>query len=187
MPAAVRYLPERSLPPYTYVPGQTPHPIRDPAGHMYGHVPPTPILRVDDWQQCPDYLWGIDLFNHGFYWEAHEAWEGLWHVAGRQGPTADFLKGLIKLAAAGVKSLEGNVIGRQRHLRRAVELLEAAATASGGRCMGLELSPLCAAVGTCMMTALKDPDISEAPVALPLILTPTEGDSSSTRTTKAPR
>jgi uncharacterized protein len=25
--------------------------------------------------------WGLDVFNHGYYWEAHEAWEGLWQVA----------------------------------------------------------------------------------------------------------
>ena len=49
-----------------------------------------------------------DLLNHGFYWEAHEAWETLWHAAGRKGEIADFLKGLIKLAAAAVKAREGN-------------------------------------------------------------------------------
>ncbi|TGQ49534.1 DUF309 domain-containing protein, partial [Mesorhizobium sp. M1C.F.Ca.ET.210.01.1.1] len=27
------------------------------------------------------FRWGIDLFNHGYYWEAHEAWEPLWHAA----------------------------------------------------------------------------------------------------------
>ena len=54
---------------------------------------------------------GIALFNAGYYWEAHEAWEGLWHAHGRDGPTADVLKGLIKLAAAGVKVREGRPHG----------------------------------------------------------------------------
>ncbi|MER9007639.1 DUF309 domain-containing protein [Mesorhizobium sp. M0862] len=27
------------------------------------------------------FRWGIDLFNHGYYWEAHEAWEPLWQTA----------------------------------------------------------------------------------------------------------
>ncbi|MER9222262.1 DUF309 domain-containing protein [Mesorhizobium sp. M0644] len=27
----------------------------------------------------------IDLINHGYYWEAHEAWEPLWHAA-KQSP-----------------------------------------------------------------------------------------------------
>jgi hypothetical protein len=53
------------------------------------------------------YLRGIDLFNFGYWWESHEAWEGLWRACGRRGPAADFLKGLIKLAAAGVKASTG--------------------------------------------------------------------------------
>jgi hypothetical protein len=63
------------------------------------------------------------LFNHGFYWEAHEAWESLWHAVGRQGPVAAWLKALIKLAAAGVKAREGNPAGVARHATRALELL----------------------------------------------------------------
>ena len=54
-------------------------------------------------------LRGLLYYNAGYYWEAHEAWEAAWVIAGRQGPTADFYKGLIKLAAAGVKLYEGNL------------------------------------------------------------------------------
>jgi Domain of unknown function (DUF309) len=50
-----------------------------------------------------EYLHGIDLFNHGFYWGAHEAWEGLWVACGRRGPTATYLQAL-NLAAAGFKA-----------------------------------------------------------------------------------
>ena len=70
----------------------------------------------------PDFRFGVDLFNHGYYWEAHEVWEGLWHACGRKGTLADFLKGLIRLAAAGVKAREGNPTGVIRHARRAEEL-----------------------------------------------------------------
>ncbi len=138
-----RYLPDVPFPPYTYVPGQTPHPISDAAGHMHGEQAEPAELDVENWQRCTTYLRGIDLFNHGYYWEAHEVWEALWHAAGRRGPVADFLKGLIKLAAAGVKSLEGSMIGRQRHARRAAELLELAANESAfdehSRLMGLKV------------------------------------------------
>ncbi|MER9856292.1 DUF309 domain-containing protein [Mesorhizobium sp. M0098] len=35
------------------------------------------------------FRWGIDLFNHGYYyWEAHEAWEPLWHAANEARSTA---------------------------------------------------------------------------------------------------
>jgi len=122
--SAPRYT-TRDLPPYSYVPGQHPHPISDPAGHSHGHSPER-AAPLDDaqWRTNEVWLWAIDLFNHGFYWEAHEAWEGLWHAAGRRGPAADFLKGLIKLAAAGVKAHEGRPEGVKLHAARAAQLLE---------------------------------------------------------------
>lgn len=41
---------------------------------------------------------GIDLFNGGEYWEAHEAWESDW-IDDRKGPDSGFYKGLIQIAA----------------------------------------------------------------------------------------
>jgi predicted metal-dependent hydrolase len=132
----------RPLPPYSYVPGQQPHPNRDPAGHSFGHRPqPARPLSASDWMSNEEWLWAVDLFNQGFYWEAHEAWEGLWHAAGRQGPVAEFLKGLIKLAAAGVKAREGRPVGVRRHAVRAAELL----TPSRGKVLfGADVDPLLA-------------------------------------------
>jgi len=118
-----RYLPDRPLPPYSYVTRHWPHPTRDPAGHSYGQrapaVDPPDSARPGD---CAEFLWGVDLFNYGYYWEAHEAWEAVWVACGRRGQAADFLKGLIKLAAAGVKAREGRNEGVVRHARRAGEL-----------------------------------------------------------------
>lgn len=123
-----RFAPGVSLPPYTYVPGRTPHPISDPAGHSFGKKAEA-AAPIDDsrWSQSTAYLHAVDLFNRGYYWEAHEAWESLWHACGRRGPIADLLKGLIKLAAAGVKVREGRPSGVESHARRAAELFRAAA------------------------------------------------------------
>ena len=41
---------------------------------------------------------GIDLFNSGRYWDAHEVWEHEW-MPDRKGPEAGFYKGLIQIAA----------------------------------------------------------------------------------------
>jgi hypothetical protein len=113
------------LPPYSYVPGFTPHPVSNPLGHMHGHRAETPAaLDPARWEESAAYRYGVDLFNHGFYWEAHEAWESLWHAAGRSGPMAIWLKALIKLAAAAVKVREGNSAGAMRHARRSFELLQ---------------------------------------------------------------
>lgn len=143
-PPPRRYAPEVPLPPYAHVPGRTPHPVSDPAGHMAGRQPaPLPPLDPGQWYRSAAYLAGIDLFNYGYYWEAHEAWEGLWHAAGRKGTTADFLKGLIKLAAAGVKHGAGRPDGVRSHARRAAELWQGVARALGpeqGLFLGLGLA-----------------------------------------------
>jgi predicted metal-dependent hydrolase len=124
-PTPPRLVPDLPLPPYTYVPGRFPHPTSDPQGHHFGVPPERPAPPdPEHWQACRPYLFGIDLFNHGYYWEAHEVWEGLWQACGRKGPTASFLKGLIKLAAAGVKVREGVPQGVRNHARRAAELFQ---------------------------------------------------------------
>ena len=124
-----RYAPDVPFPAYAFVPGRHPHPVTDPRGHSFGH-PQTVPEPLDS--QCPgksiEFLFAVDLFNAGYYWEAHEAWEGLWIAAGRKGVIADFLKSLIKLAAAGVKAREGQINGVQRHARRAEELLRSIQT-----------------------------------------------------------
>jgi uncharacterized protein len=118
-----RLVPEQSFPTYSYVPGRFPHPVTDPHGHSFGAKPERPKpLDPEQWRQCRLYLYGIDLFNHGYYWEAHEAWESLWHACGRSGRTGCFLKGLIHLAAAGVKVRQGTAQGVTNHARRAAEL-----------------------------------------------------------------
>jgi len=118
--ARPRFVSDVPLPPYSYVPGRFPHPISDPAGHMFGR-PPEPPLAPDPeyWRESRAYLYGVDLFNFGYYWEAHEVWEGLWRACGRTGPTADFFRGLIKLAAAGVKVRQGVPAGVASHAARA--------------------------------------------------------------------
>ena len=127
-PDPIRFLPNEPLPPYSYVPGKFPHPIRDEEGHSYGKAErPVPRPESAAWRDSEAYLRGLDLFNAGYYWEAHEAWEQVWHACGRKGRDADLFKGLIKLAAAGVKHKEGNSLGAKRHARRAAELLSGVA------------------------------------------------------------
>jgi hypothetical protein len=104
---------------------------------------PKPVvspIEGDVWMGSPLYLQGIALFNGGYYWEAHEAWEYLWHAHGRKGPTADILKALIKLAAAGVKVRERQPHGVRIHAQRASELFEAVAQEHGPRLLGLNLN-----------------------------------------------
>ena len=187
----LRFCPDRPLPPYSYVPGRFPHPVSDARGHSF-RVASEPESRQErisdssfsfdlDWNRSQDYLFGIDLFNHGFYWEAHETWEYLWIEFGRSGHEADFIKCLIKLAAAGVKAREGRTVGVQRHSRRAQELFREVLkmrmkTRGTLRIGGMDLTCLCESSGAISENAAAIVGLSSDPVAivLPVVLLPAE-------------
>jgi predicted metal-dependent hydrolase len=166
-----RYVPDAPLPPYAFVPGgRFPHPTRDPGGHRYGaSIEKPPSFDAAKWRDCKAYLVGIDLFNHGYYWEAHEAWESIWHVCGRRGLAGDFLRALIHLAAAGVKVRENRPGGISRHaasaemlFRRVAEMLR-----SFDSCyMGLRLRELCESAGAIAQGRAILRGLPEAPVAV---------------------
>ncbi len=104
----------RALPAYRYVPGLHPHPTRHPAGHSYQSRPTLnrhAAWNAEDWRDLDDWLYGIDLFNLFYFWEAHEAWEGLWAATERDSTTATFLQGLIQVAAALLKSHMNVLVG----------------------------------------------------------------------------
>lgn len=118
-----RLVPDHKLPRYAYIPGQSPHPTRDPSGHHFKLNEIRDDLFIQDqWENCIAYLLGFDLFNLGYYWESHESWESLWHAVGRKGNKAVFLQGLIKLAASGVKAKQGSITGLNKHADGAIKL-----------------------------------------------------------------
>jgi hypothetical protein len=99
-----RYTPDRPFPSYAYLPGRDPHPVRDPRGHSHGHDEgPADYFDHEEWRSNDDYLFGVDLYNFGYLWEAHEAWEGLWHAAKHDALQAELLQGLIQCSAACLK------------------------------------------------------------------------------------
>ena len=102
------------------MPGAGPHPRRDPAGHSFGAPEPSPPpLGPETWSENETWLYGVDLYNEGFFWESHEQWESLWHAHGRRGETATFLKALIQTAAARIKLQQDYKTGVRRLWERA--------------------------------------------------------------------
>ncbi len=92
------------FPPYRFIPGKSPHPTEDPKGHSFGKKEePEAWHSPEEWPQNTAYLYGVDLYNHGYWWEAHEAWESLWRRPQANILTKKFLKGLIKISAAFLK------------------------------------------------------------------------------------
>lgn len=142
----MRYAPGRAFPPYAFLPGRDPHPTRDPAGHSFGHEePPPPYLPAARWRENEPYLLGVDLYNHGYLWEAHESWEGLWHVSKVDPRQALFLQALIQCAAAWLKIPMGQPAGVQKLSELCLAKLAEVARVEACY-MGLELDPFRAAV-----------------------------------------
>ncbi|AMV38543.1 DUF309 domain-containing protein [Planctomyces sp. SH-PL62] len=139
MRETIRSYQDEEPPARTYVPGAgRPKPPRDEAR------PSPPPIAGDAWAESPAYLRGVDLFNAGCYWEAHEAWEPLWLAHGRRGPIAAVLQGLIKLAAAGVKVRQGRPGGVRSHARRAADHFAEVRAEVGPSLLGLDLDALIA-------------------------------------------
>ncbi len=121
---APRLCPDVPLPAYRFVPGLNAHPTQDPQGHSVVK-PPFESLTVRDVFLC-----GVDLYHQGYLWEAHEAWEHLWKMAGRRSAEGRLLQALIKNAAALLKAHVGSARGARRHSRDACALLEPALNAT---------------------------------------------------------
>ena len=133
-----RYAPDEPFPPYAHQPGQTPHPRTHPDGHSRDAPEYAgPALTEQTWKECTVYLYGVDLFNHQYYWEAHEAWEGLWKMEHRASECARFLQGLIQLAAMCIKVRAGNRRGAQKLHNKALAQLT-----QSERYMGMDLGAL---------------------------------------------
>lgn len=138
-----RRLSDRSLPPYTYLPGRTPHPVRDPRGHLYGQPEGSFETAFEalrrDWRGCESYCYGVDLYNHGYWWEAHESWEPLWLRASIGSALRSGIQSLILVSAAHLQDHLGKSGGVERLLLRAERTVGRAAAISRGA-LGLELS-----------------------------------------------
>lgn len=128
-----------ALPPYAYVPGLAPHPFRHPDGHAFagGDAPEAPGWTPGPWASDATWLHGVDLFNHGYPWEAHEVWEGMWRQAPVGHALRPMLQGLIQLAAAVVHARAGRPAPRlvQAAGRRLDEAHTAAGSALHGLCL----------------------------------------------------
>lgn len=91
------------LPKERYIPGKSERPTDLPgdtcSDELGGPLPENEL-----------FCYAIDLFNQGFYWEAHESWEHLWRPR-KESPEGVFLKGLIQITASFVKRMQGNRTG----------------------------------------------------------------------------
>lgn len=132
--SAPRYS-QTPFPAYRFVPGRHPHPTAHPEGHSYHgpkHAEPeVAYYPPEQWRCSEDYLYGCDLYNHGYWWEAHEAWEGLWQLTDKSGVQGRFLQSLIQASARHLKlytqklrGIESLGISSTQHMQFVLERLE---------------------------------------------------------------
>lgn len=105
---------------------------------------------------------GIELFNGGRYWDAHEAWERAW-MPDRKGPESGFYKGLIQVAAGCLHYTRRNRRGAINKWRSGADYLRPFLPAH----RGVRLSPLIHTVDA-YVSAMRRPDWPE--LAMPTIL-----------------
>jgi predicted metal-dependent hydrolase len=84
---------------------------------------------------------GIELFNTGRYWDAHEVWERDW-TPDRKGPDSGFYKGLIQVAAGCLHYTRHNRRGAVNKWRSGADYLRPYLPEHGG----VRLAPLVASV-----------------------------------------
>lgn len=141
VPAPALRRPELALPRRRYLPGHGPHPFRHPDGERYtdGSAPVEAPWAVEDWTRDPRWEHGLDLFDHRYYWECHEALEALWHFIPRPHPVADLAQGLIQAAASALKRHVGEHRAAARLHERACLRLSSTRQQLGPEVMGLDL------------------------------------------------
>jgi hypothetical protein len=135
-----------TLPRYTRTPlparpwlgGPGRHPSEEP-----GRVAPSaPEVPWGELAHTELFRLGVDLFNHGFYWEAHEAWRPLWSECPSGSALRAGLGGLIRMAAARLKLEMKCGSGARKLGREAIALLDEAR--AGRAPIPIDLGPLVA-------------------------------------------
>jgi len=97
-------------------------------------------VRLNSKERDRLYLKGLEAFNTGRFYEAHELWEEVWLET--PNPDKKFLQGLIQVAAAFHHFSRANLRGTRNLLRAGLLKLDCFPEVHGG----LEIAPLCEAV-----------------------------------------
>ena len=133
---------EWALPGFAHVPGVTAAPAGASVAAIVGEVDDT--TNPENWRTNRVYLYGFVLYRGGFFWEAHEVWETVWHGCRPNAPERCLVQALIQLANAALKGRMGRDSAVRRLLRDADRLVNevivrSAAGTSGNVLMGVDL------------------------------------------------
>ncbi|MDQ3732184.1 MAG: DUF309 domain-containing protein [Pseudomonadota bacterium] len=108
-----------------------------------------------NWRETDAYLYGVDLFNHGYWWEAHESWEVCWVAAGRRTEIGLFVQGLIQVSVACLKRHQGFIDVGQAKARQGLQKFPRNARC----CLGIVVQELRAAVEASFFSDRSEPTV----------------------------
>lgn len=115
---------KKEFPIYAFVPSVNAHPLKV-GGHMFEQGEPhASKISPKNFMDHELYLYAIDLFNFGYFWECHAYLEAIWNAHARAGNEAQLCKGIIKVAAGLLKFKLNDPSNTRSHLERACEILE---------------------------------------------------------------
>ena len=104
---------------------------------------------MEDLDYDPRYLAGIVFFNRGDFFEAHEAWEGLWMDT--SGPDKKFFQGLIQAAVGLCHFCNGNLRGAAKLYKGSRDYM----ASYGSNHLGLDLAKFWDDMARCFDEVLK--------------------------------
>ena len=123
------------LPPAPHLPGRNPRP--DPA-IFADALTGLEALSPEALAVSPAFQGGLSAFRAGYYWEAHEFWEGIWSALPQASAERELMRGLIQLANAGLKRRMGREAAALRILPLAKAALREGFRRGGESVMGLD-------------------------------------------------
>ena len=129
-----------ALPPYAYVPGQTPRHPEDRFAEITDTV--SPGMDTDQLTRTRAWLAGQSYYRAGYYWEAHEVLEPVWMQTAPGTAQRHVVQALIQLANARLKARMGKPRAVLRLCDIATEHLDQVTVAPGQTVMGLDLAYL---------------------------------------------
>jgi 4a-hydroxytetrahydrobiopterin dehydratase len=100
-----------------YIPGEN----KKPSEHMqfFHSLYEGDPLNESNYLKHDGFLYGIDLFNHGYFWETHEVFELLWNQVGKKNKIANVLQSVIFFAAALLKCNSKQLKSANKHFESA--------------------------------------------------------------------
>lgn len=144
-----------TLPPYAYVPGQTPR--HDSVIFVDLHRSVRAGMTIDELQSSAAFDAGRRFLQAGFYWEAHEAFEPVWMQLAPGSCERSLVQALIQIANAALKAR----MNRPRAVRRLCDIaqdhLNAAGAGGGAQLMGVEFDQMARQIARIRSEAA-DPD-----------------------------